>query len=225
MYYDILCRYKESAYFDLACREFGDFIESVPTQIFSFSLTINSDLLSQWRGYGRDDGVVIGFSDRLLKDISVSNGIVFQPVVYRGEFQARIMSSLVDLYMNVFSETDELHRNVLMDKLMRSFVSIAPFVKNGSFEEEAECRLCSVLWPYDPYNHIENMISRNGRRFIPLKLSPRLHFTSYLFREIVIGPCENREKNMARVEGILSREGISCQNISASDTPFQPVRK
>ena len=108
------------------------------------------DLLSQWRGYGEEGGVSVGFdSAKLRKFASDSPGIVaLVEVTYESE---KHYSQLYDLakrwtkmYLKSLERDDRSRLHVEATLFAQSFAWLAASMKNSAFSEEKEWRLIYV---------------------------------------------------------------------------------
>jgi hypothetical protein len=225
IHYDLLDRYATHPYKHALIAGLDEFVKSIPDSIFAFSLTESHDLLSQWRGYGRDEGIVIGFTYRLLKDISISNGLLFKKILYYTEDHMDAVRALTDLYVSAVSVLDENEKVIKQRSFFLDFLRVAPFIKNGAFNEEREWRLYTTVLEHDPYGLASGYEYLNGRRYLPVSFMPRLYTENFSLSSIFIGPCVNWKDRWEEIKIVLADEGMTCGEISVSMTPYQPVKR
>ena len=122
--------------------------------MFSFSLTKNSDILSQWRGYAETGGVSIGFSTKELKKTADAHGFKLAKCIYEEKVKEKLIDEYLENFFNSINMTEIEKRNSqseeTMEKtihfaLIRHFFELFARFKHNSFEEEDEWRIISDL--------------------------------------------------------------------------------
>src|SRR5262249_5939321 len=119
------------------------------TVFYLFSLSMESDQLSQWRAYCNDGGVSIEFDKDGLANLT--GGSTLGQVEYDPVEQQATYKSVVDEIVNVLEEVREtkqlskIGRDSLITSLANSIV-YASTLKHHSFKEEQEWR---VIAPQD----------------------------------------------------------------------------
>jgi hypothetical protein len=90
---------------------------------FGFSLSLEGDLLSQWRGYADDGcGVSIGFSKSYLQELAKNNSkpghdlLSLHEVIYDVEEHERLVRSLYDDYIRAMAD------RLIVDSKVESFL-------------------------------------------------------------------------------------------------------
>ena len=193
---------------------------------FSFSLTEESDLLSQWRGYTKNGiGVSVGFNSQKLK-----GSFQLLPCLYSREEQKAYIDFLFDSAFNKFSLTPEQGK---FDKSGCSNVAELPFwdaineagsifisclnvacsiIKHSSFQEEKEWRLVNFdrsnveFLPKDTY-------------LKPIKKVPII--SEDLISSIKIGPNPNKHLCKSSICSLLKTYGMGAVDVTFSDIPYR----
>ncbi|MDR4307846.1 DUF2971 domain-containing protein [Chelatococcus sambhunathii] len=139
----------------LALRE--NFTSDIDLYIVSFSLIRNS--LSQWRAYGRDNGVNIAFAKALFPVLGNSfDPYILKPVIYSMSEKMQRMQSLAVTLAGILEEArGDMDIILKQAKSIRTqFIQIAPFLKHEKFVDEREVRLVSNGKSFEKF-------SREGR--------------------------------------------------------------
>ena len=126
---------------------------SVATTVFVACLTVERDMLSQWRGYcPPTGGYAVGIPSRQLIAMAKAQGYYLTPCVYEHPTQYLIVSELIDYHMGEYRHGIEAGQepNQLCEKIAYIFaqdVSLyGPILKHRSFTEEHEWRLVSAQY-------------------------------------------------------------------------------
>ena len=132
------------------------------TRRFVFSLSEESDSLSQWRAYASEGGVRLGFSKKLLGARAAQLGWMIDRCVYQpGKKKRLILERVVNPAREHFKENKgEVGDDGLQDFIseyyqtgfFRNYVLLCPWLKHESFEREHEWRLiggCNVNDRFD----------------------------------------------------------------------------
>jgi hypothetical protein len=123
-------------------------LQAFVPSVFTFSLTENKDLLSQWRGYCPNGGYSFEFDRKQLDAFVRRFRIIVRKCVYDEEEQRKIIREQViqfspQEWIDVYKagrNTDSPFMYGL--KYMESrLAALAPLVKHPAFKEEAEWRL------------------------------------------------------------------------------------
>ncbi|HEV2566731.1 MAG TPA: DUF2971 domain-containing protein [Microvirga sp.] len=125
--------------------------------VFSASFCKKGNVLSQWRAYGRQDGIAIGFSRQYLEEKAAAGGFVTGPVFYYFEeghnASALIKSRLPALRsqlktqesVDVPKEFQQEIRDFGRTRIIRRWLAeTAAFIKHPAFAEEVEWRCVLV---------------------------------------------------------------------------------
>jgi hypothetical protein len=114
------------------------------------SLSEEGDLLSQWRGYSKQQGgYCIGFDKDELENLLSSQGYILKQCIYEQLEQNELIKSVISSSLELFSNYDEPDINhVSMSSRSSKYFTkelskIAPLIKNKSFSEEQEWRIMS----------------------------------------------------------------------------------
>lgn len=134
----------------------------LPTRRFVFSLSEESDSLSQWRAYASEGGVCLGFSKKWLGARAGQLGWMIDKCVYQpGKKRQLIQERVVDPAREYFKGNEvEVGEDGLQDftskyyqtGFFRNYVLLCPWLKHESFEREHEWRLiggCNVNDRFD----------------------------------------------------------------------------
>ena len=119
----------------------------VPT-IFTFSLTEEKDLLSQWRGYCPKGGYCFSFDKTQLNELVKRFGLSIQKCVYKEDEQKKIIREEVIRFspedweeMNSGRKEKGWDFMYGMKYLRNRLARLAPLLKHHAFAEEVEWRL------------------------------------------------------------------------------------
>lgn len=114
--------------------------------IFSISYCASEDQLSQWRGYGNEDGAVcIEFHAKELKNLvivgktgshTLSHYLAPAKVIYKREEQEKIVNEFIDI---VLSNEENINETNTLDIFINA-IKLAVLFKDYSFHEEKEWR-------------------------------------------------------------------------------------
>lgn len=128
------------------------------TRYFSFSVTEESDLLSQWRGYAANGGYSIGFRVKDLRRVAASQGMQLVRCVYDDEDKRALL-------MDALRSIEEDYNNAVVDAIVaaqglngqpgveatarvhvqQTVNQLAPSFKHPSFAEEREWRITGIV--------------------------------------------------------------------------------
>lgn len=165
--------------------------------VFVFSLSEESDLLSQWRGYSGTGGFAIEFEWERLLAVAAKNGFKLGRCIYAPKEQQEVVNPLVKSAKEVYLEClksnlkkDEISKRISKD-FIGKFVSTSPLLKHYAFSEEKEWRLISpptrIDSPHVKYREGASMI-------IPyFNLKIQEEDGSFPVSGIVVGPCPHPE--------------------------------
>jgi hypothetical protein len=178
----------------------------------------DGNLLSQWRGYGANDGVAIGFqrtnlgnvatideAEKRAELLNVSYGE--QPNAYLG----RVLSAFE-------SVPNKERADIVIDEAFRAhvFQSFAS-MKHPGFKEEAEVRLLVV--------DVEGDRSSPKVWFRRGNLGPipyiKVGFDRDAIVKIIIGPGPHHEVRKLGVERLLGTLGLGDVVVEQSETPYR----
>lgn len=177
-------------------------------RVFIACFCEDGDLLSQWRGYGADQGYAIGFDTARLQSlnlgelINVQYGIEDPSGYFAEELEAAVQPT-------AHPGVEEWHSSEsLLPRLVR--------VKNPGFAEEREWRLIKKVWNYDETPEI---------RFRPSPVGPvpyNVHsIPAECVNEVILGPGSYTLARKAAVEGMLRYCGFIGVDVLVSKIPFR----
>ncbi|MGC3836068.1 DUF2971 domain-containing protein [Moritella viscosa] len=193
---------------------------------FSFSLTEEGDLLSQWRGYTKNGiGVNVGFSSLGLKD-----SFQLLPCLYTLEEQRKYIEHLFDLAINKFSHTEEKGQfdkalclnpselphwdaiNEAGTQLISHLSAACSIIKDTSFSEEKEWRLVCF--------------TRDNIEFVPkdtyLKPIKKMNIEpDKIVTSIKVGPNPNKNLCRSSINALLKANGLKDTQVSISEIPYR----
>jgi hypothetical protein len=118
-------------------------------EVCIFSLSVEGDLLSQWRGYcPPNGGYSIGFVGADLREVMTAQGGILAPCVYEIDLQERLVAEALAPVLGRLPAAmpdDEAEIELLSDRfatdLFAQLILVAPLIKHHSFVEEGEWRL------------------------------------------------------------------------------------
>jgi hypothetical protein len=193
-------------------------------------------LLSQWRAYGRDDGVCVVFDyDSLVAVVRQESKrrsyhqIALVDVVY--DANEPTVEEAIDHVFNVFLEkalgfiARSKHSFDEMDELIATFVEGACRVKHAAFREEREVRLFAVpfnaselRWvpPWVRLAPIPRINTRGDRQVRYLKINEDGPDIRKALKRIIVGP----SKEQARLEAEVRALVPAALPIRCSQIPF-----
>ncbi|MDA8135917.1 MAG: DUF2971 domain-containing protein [Desulfobacteraceae bacterium] len=194
--------------------------------IFVASLSEESDLLSQWRGYCQNgSGYSIGFSKRIIEKSIFPQGFTLSRCIYDQNKQKKMLKNIIkkaiisipesknsDLKISKFIEQASIN-------FVHDFEKIAPFIKHPSFSEEKEWRIAS--------NVISSGDTRYKFRIGKTDLIPyvKVHLSTdkdiLPIRHIVVGPGPNENLSRDSVATYLSNNKIRRWSVNSSRIPYR----
>lgn len=163
------------------------------------SLSTKRDLLSQWRAYGgKNGGFSIGFNSTTLTEQAEAQGFYLVKCIYSESEQRRVIGNLIeeclaeDFNMTQGYEDPERPRTIVMlptgGDFTKKLISIAPAIKNKSFEEESEWRLVS-----ENGINIRSLSFREGTSTLIPYFSLKLGEKSDYLSSVTVGPTIHQE--------------------------------
>lgn len=211
--------------------------------IVSFSL--QSDLLSQWRGYCPNGGVCIGFDKKPINKFCAEHEYLLSECIYSHEQQEKDIQSLVDECLDVFPkrsvsrkeyesldskstvyadleymemvEKGELSdfANKAVNELVVNLKELAPRAKNNGFCEEEEWRI----------------IIRNSKQEVLFRAC-KSHLVPYVkvsmneimkqsIKKIIVGPNPESLKCIESITRLLEVCGLGSVEVVESKIPFR----
>lgn len=112
--------------------------------IFVASWSENSDQLSQWRGYCRDEqGFALGLPSSFLRDCAREHGWMFGRCFYGEENQPLAKSVANEFWAGISRGVMRNPKSDIYVEIRNSVIVYACFMKHAGFKEEVEWRLVS----------------------------------------------------------------------------------
>lgn len=185
---------------------------SESSDVFIVCFCENGDLLSQWRGYGQDQGYAIGFDKEKLEDLGLGKLV---KVYYGLENLNEFFSSELSL-----AKIPTAHPgNVEFFESEHILPRLAE-IKNPVFAEEHEWRLISHASKYSESKKPEPII--NFRESVLGPVGYIVHkITSSCIREIIIGPGAHKETRKSAASRMIKYHSFTNINIRTSKIPLR----
>lgn len=190
--------------------------------VYAVSFCAEGDQLSQWRGYGSGGGFAVGFptaSTQTLQFLANTNGFVWVEVAYDDRDKIVASEALIDELLerrerlrSGQSGPDAGEAESLA--VINAMVLLAGMMKDSSFREEKEWRLCTLPRGDSTPKY------RSARSLIVPYLEVK--FTEATQKEIhvVVGPCPHA--NLAKRGAGLALEGDErSPRVQMSHVPFR----
>ena len=172
----------------------------------------NGDLLSQWRGYGADQGYALGFYTAQLQALDFGE---ISPVQYGISDPSKYFAqelATATYWPTAHPGVSEWHASEgLLPRLAR--------VKHPGFAEEREWRILKQVPVFDLKDK-NNMIQYRQSTMGPIAYLV-ISFPPECLREIVIGPGSHTETREAAVRDMLQCLGFQDVNVRVSKIPFR----
>lgn len=181
--------------------------------IFAVCFCSKSDLLSQWRAYGRHGtGFALGFKTSMLTELvsneeRFNNSLALLPIVYTKAKQLRLMTEFaLSLGRPGLSEVDCMRQ-------MTTWMNLVLKFKNPLFREENEWRLSIVQFHpnNDPHYRVKD------GNIVPYA-NVRLTYPA-LLSSVSIGPSVDAALTKRAVQDALRRHGFGRATVDASNVP------
>jgi hypothetical protein len=199
-----------------------DFLTDHPVNVFSFSLTRDGNLLSQWRSYTRQNqGISIGFHASALEARAKAQGINLYPCLYEYADQQRELSATILSLVEGFVGKEEEFARDLENRLEPLMLSMCK-IKNGLFYQENESRLISGYIREDR-GAAGGIQYRLGKQFmipyIELDIEG-LNQDGTLFQEVFVGPSEYPSLSVSSIAQFLGKYQ-ACAHVKNSMLPLR----
>lgn len=171
----------------------------------------DSDLLSQWRGYGTDQGYALGFDIAQLKSLDLGE---ISPVQYGIKNPLEYFAQELDAATRPSAHPGiaEWHNS---EFLLRRLA----LVKHPGFAEEREWRALKQIPVYD----LKDQSTATQFRSSPMGPIAYLviPFPPECLREIIIGPGSHTKTRKAAVQDMLQYRGFQDVKVRVSKIPFR----
>lgn len=171
----------------------------------------DGDLLSQWRGYGTDQGYSLGFDTLLLNESDVHE---IRPMQYGIDDPKKYFADDLEAAIQPTSHPgmQEFYRSGLILPRLAT-------AKHPSFGEEKEWRLMKQISSFGKDDELYEI------NFRPSPLGPigyiKIPFRIACLREIIIGPGEYPTTREAAVREMLTKNGFSDTLVRVSNIPLR----
>jgi hypothetical protein len=180
-------------------------------KVFIACFCEEGDLLSQWRGYGIDQGYALGFNTAQLQALGFGEVVQVQyGITDPSKYFAQEIKDAAE--PSAHPGVSEWHASEFLLPRLAS-------VKHPSFKEECEWRILKQLPIYElkqPGTNIRYRISDMG----PIAYMV-ISFPSECLQEIVIGPGNNTETRKAAVLSMLQSLDFQEVTVRVSNIPFR----
>ncbi len=201
-------------------------------------------LLSQWRGYGIDGGVLLVFDTKEIEQFLKKEFSIFQynighlsDVIYSDndeQFKTELKEEISNIFkdwQNIFSIEQAINNSVRpKPNCYESFVKCMSRFKHVGFKEENEVRLAAlptILNEKELQNEIEGNVQFKSEKEIKYRESNGL-IVPYVdllastdielpIEKIIIGPHKEKQLRASTLKTMLNKKKIE---ISCSDIPY-----
>lgn len=199
---------------------------------------INNGLLSQWRGYGSQQGFMLVFETKMLEKMMRQESEHFSYFnMYLGdavysEDENNIQQELgpdIENIRNFVVQTNEFiegkSEQPAGKEAMLSFMRLATRYKHHAFDEEREVRLVGAIAKHEAVANSENMTSvqkpvelRSGRSGLTpfIKLFGK-NSASLPLRKIIVGPSKDKDEVAVALQKGLQWRDIE---VKVSNIPY-----
>lgn len=193
-----------------------------------FSLSVDPDLLSQWRAYCPDEGgYAIGFSTRRLKELAETQAFKLVRCIYDEERQDMELDELIREPVEAYQQeredgaavSSELFRRHATSFLTRFYQHAAAF-KDQAFREEREWRLVA-----DP-----RAVQSQAMQFRAGASTPVPYIRFLLCEEsgqplpisrVWVGPSPNPDLDLRVIKQLVDVYGLPGADVQASEIPYR----
>jgi hypothetical protein len=196
--------------------------------IFVFSLSENSSLLSQWRSYTpHGKGVSIGISARALHDLAQLNQLKIVKCVYDRVKQEEIINTLIDKLLMKFRH-DNLSVDIskldswqsyhpYLDSFTEEILQVLSVIKHEAFKEECEWRLISPLYQGNTNKEIKY---REGSSMLLPYIELQFGDAKSIFEEVILGPSIQSKLSLTALSMFLDKNDL-CYSTRYCDIPYR----
>lgn len=179
----------------------------------------NSDLLSQWRGYGASgQGVALGIRSSSLVEAGQSKGFTLVKCMYDSSDQMEVMRGFLKYLAEAYNT---LKNDDVIAYFNTLFLRIAPAFKDRSFAEEGEWRIVTR-----PIKTIEDdyQVREAGGRLVPyysfqFPCDPEGNYT--FLQDCCLGPSDRSDQNSDGLFLHMQKCKIEFRSIFHSQVPFR----
>jgi hypothetical protein len=205
-----------------------NFCRTTTYDLFVFSLSEESSILSQWRSYTpHGKGVSIGFPKDLLDSVMQKSNLRIAKCIYKTHEQEQILSSLIEKLLRTFRQ-DESTINLTqahptqsyhpyLEKFRSEVLQVLAIIKHKAFEEEKEWRLISA---YYPMYTIPAIKFREGASMLVPYIEIPLGESKPYFEKVILGPSPHQNLSMSALAKFLSNQNL-CGRTENSVIPYR----
>lgn len=176
--------------------------------IFVMSFCEDGDLLSQWRGYGNNGGISIGFSTKRNQILTCNNvqvTLLHDKILYDIADKEKLANEILGLGMeNEFIRSEGA--DFVADVVSKVIWYVIPLFKNNSFSSEKEYR-----WAYrTDNNEAVHFRERNGMilPFVKIKkVTDNDQVAKVNIEKIIIGPQKRQQEVSDGIKYYLECKG------------------
>lgn len=191
--------------------------------IYTFSVSKEIDLLSQWRGYcPQNNGYCLVMDiDKVFIDIKNQHkNSHLVECIYDLEEKNKSLKSLLNKYWEKYkNKSDEKEKAGVINELSEDLALLASHFKHPSFSEEKEWRIVIIL----DKTTDDNIKFREGiSSFIPFI---ELKINRNKVSSVKIGPTSSKNLTSRALSLFLENaygDPLSIPNIEHSETPYRP---
>lgn len=195
--------------------------------VYVTSFSQEGDQLSQWRAYcPSNGGYAIGFpGSALAQTVKPHEDRFLAQCVYDEETQETVIEDLIAA-VESFS-ADQRHAGASPDRVYREAYKllgkymplVAPILKHGSFEEEAEWRLICLGTSFE---NSEPLFRMGKSTLVPyFQHSLELKHEVLPVEEIIVGPTPHPDLAREAITDFLLSRHVRTKEIRSSLTPYR----
>lgn len=175
------------------------------------------DLLSQWRGYGGEQGVSIVFDRSRLEQAFVHTGAVLRRVFYTKVSTRQKVAELLEQQLRTLRDLDrmiDLEPRERADYAFRAISELLPRFKHRGFLEEAE-------WRFVSQEARENDVKYRvrGHALLPYIALAAIEAPLPILK-VIVGPGREPAFTRKSVEHFLRAKGYTCPVVK-SRVPYR----
>jgi hypothetical protein len=196
--------------------------------LFVFSLSTESSLLSQWRSYTpHGKGVSLGLSPNSLNAIASKNNLKIAQCLYERHEHQELLESLLEKLLTTFRQrvhtidTSQAHPSEKYHPFLESFrgdvLQVLSIIKHHAFKEEREWRLIS---PYYPKYTVPDIKFREGGSMLVPYIELNFGESKPVFSRVILGPSPHQNLSMSTLGMFLSNQKL-CNMVENSQLPYR----
>lgn len=192
---------------------------SKESQVYNLSFCLENDKLSQWRGYGKEQGVCLEFDkDELLDRFNCLNlNVVSDEVIYTEENATVEMNNKIMSFFEKRNSTPSEDGFEMFCQFHNMVGQLIPFFKNQGFIEEREFRIV-----FTPFNELPDISFRtNNNSLVPYINAPFDKNGKIPLKSITIGPAKDKDYTSDGIRFFLDYHGYDNVKIEYSAIPYR----